>query len=88
MTTAQFLAQIETISIDDILSEHFTSGERIEKKSLSKRDLTLLSNKIAHFKDYPVDSTIKCIYTFPFGNQTLQLRLLEKREYFDTKLGL
>ena len=39
MTTAQFLAQIETISIDDILSEHFTSRERIEKKSLSKHCL-------------------------------------------------
>lgn len=85
MTTAQFLAQIETISIDDILSEHFTSKERIEKKSLSKRDLTLLSNKIAHFKDYPVDATLKCILYLSIWESDLAIEIARKKGVFRYK---
>lgn len=85
MTTAQFLAQLNSISIKDILSETFISQERLEKKSLSKRDITSLSNKIAHFKDYPVDSTIKSILYLAIWEPDLAVEISRKKGVFRYK---
>ena len=85
MTTAQFLAQLDSISIKDILSETFISQERLEKKSLSKRDITSLSNKIAHFKDYPVDSTIKSILYLAIWEPDLAIEISRKKGVFRYK---
>lgn len=85
MTTAQFLAQIDSININDILSESFITHERLEKQSLSKRDLTSLSNKIAHFKDSPVDITIKCILYLAIWEPDLAIDISRKKGVFRYK---
>lgn len=85
MTTAQFLAQIDSININDILSESFITHEQLEKQSLSKRDLTSLSNKIAHFKDSPVDITIKCILYLAIWEPDLAIDISRKKGVFRYK---
>ena len=85
MTTALFLEQSDSISINDILSEPFISQERLEKKSLSKRDISSLSNKIAHFKDYPVEHTLKCILYLAIWEPDLAIEISRKKGVFRYK---
>lgn len=85
MTTAQFLEQIDNISVESILSEQFISQERLDKESLSKRDITSLSNKIAHFKDSPVDTTLKCILYLAIWEPDLAIEISRKKGVFRYK---